>query len=88
MALAKPDPAMLARLYRGIPRLERETTEEAEHVWEVLDKVRMRGQLLGIREFARQARVDNANLAKVLSSRGQPSQVMLAKLEAALQTRP
>jgi hypothetical protein len=32
--------------------------------------------------------VDNANLAKVLSSRGQPSQVMLAKLEAALQTRP
>ena len=83
-----PTSATLAKLYRALPRLEWEASEEAEYVREVLDAVRKRCRLVGIREFARQARVDNANLAKVLSSQRQPSQVMLAKLEAALQTRP
>jgi hypothetical protein len=59
---------MLTRLYRAIPRLERVATEEAEHVQEVLDALRMRCRLIGVREFVNRAGVNGANLAKVLSS--------------------
>ena len=44
--------------------------------------------VIGVREFARRAGVDGPNLVKGLRDRRKPNQVMLAKLEAALQTRP
>jgi hypothetical protein len=81
---SRPTPLTLAKLYRAISRLEREASEEAEHVREVLDAVRGRCQLLGVREFARRARVDCANLVKVLSGRRKPSQLMLVQLQVAL----
>jgi hypothetical protein len=80
-------PVTLAKLYRAISQLEREASEEAEHVREVLDVVRRRCRLVSVREFARQAGVDGANLAKLLSGRREPSPMMLAKLEAALRIR-
>jgi len=80
----RPTPVTLTKLYRAIPRLEREASEEAGHVREVLDAVRGRCRLLGLREFARRAGVDSANLAKVLSGRREPSLLMLAKLQATL----
>ena len=83
----RPTPGTLAKLYRAIPQLEREACEEAEHIREVLDAARRRCRLVGVREFARRAGVDSANLAKVLGGRRKPSQVMLAKLEAALASR-
>lgn len=84
----RPTPATLARLYRAVSQLEREASQEAEHVREMLDAVRRRCQLLGAREFARRAGVDSANLAKVLGDRRKPSQLMLAKLQATLVQRP
>jgi transcriptional regulator with XRE-family HTH domain len=84
----KPTPATLAKLYRAVSRLERQASEEVEHVQEVLDAVRRRCRLAGVREFARRAGVDGANLAKVLSGHRKPSQAMLAKLEAALARIP
>jgi transcriptional regulator with XRE-family HTH domain len=80
----RPTPATLAKLYRAVSQLEREVSEEAVHVREVLDAIRKRCRLIGVREFARRAGVDSANLAKVLSGRREPSPMMLAKLEAAL----
>ncbi len=83
-----PTPGTLAKLYRAISRLEREASEEAEHVQEVLDAVRRHCRLVGVRKIARRAGVDSANLAKVLSGRRKPSHVMLEKLEAALARIP
>ncbi len=83
-----PTAATLAKLYRAVSRLEREASEEAEHVQEVLDAVRRSCRLLGVRQFARQAGIDGANLAHVLSGRRRPSQVMLVKLQAALARIP
>jgi transcriptional regulator with XRE-family HTH domain len=80
----RPTPATLAKLYRAVSQLEREAYEEAEHVREVLDAVRRRCQLVGVREFARRAGVDAANLVRILKGRRKPSQLMLAKLQAAL----
>jgi predicted transcriptional regulator len=80
----RPTPATLAKLYRAASQLEREASEEAEHVREVLDAVRGRCRLVGVREFARRAEVDGANLAKVLNGQLKPSRVMLAMLDAAL----
>jgi transcriptional regulator with XRE-family HTH domain len=48
----KPAPATLARLRRAITRLEREASEEAEYVREVLNAVKWHCRLIGIREFA------------------------------------
>ena len=80
----QPTRTTLSKLFQAIPRLEREATEEAEHVREVLDAVGRHCRLVGVREFARQAGVDGANLAKVLDGRREPRPMMLAKLEAAL----
>jgi transcriptional regulator with XRE-family HTH domain len=80
----RPTPATLAKLYRAISQLERVASEESEHIRKVLAAVRRRCKLIGVREFARRAGVDSANLAKVLSGRREPSPMMLAKLEAAL----
>jgi hypothetical protein len=74
--------------HRSIPRLEREALEEARHVREVLDAVRKCCWLVGVREYARQAEVDGANLAKVLNGQRKPSQVMLAKLQVMLAQIP
>jgi transcriptional regulator with XRE-family HTH domain len=79
-----PTPATLARLYRAVSQLEREASKEAEHVREVLEAVRRRCRLVGVREFARRAGIDAANLARVLQGRRKPSQLMLAQLEGAL----
>jgi transcriptional regulator with XRE-family HTH domain len=80
----RPTPATLAKLYRALPRLEQEASEEPELVREVLEGVKRRCQLIGVRRFAKRAGVDAANLAKVLSGRRRPSQAMLAKVQAAL----
>ena len=84
----RPNPATLANLYRALPLLQREALEEAELAQEVLEAVRQGCDVIGVRRFARRAGVDAANLAKILSSRRRPSRAMLAKLEAALHTRP
>jgi transcriptional regulator with XRE-family HTH domain len=84
----RPSSATLAKLYRALPLLQREALEEAELAQEVLEAVRQGCDVIGVRRFARRAGVDAANLAKILSSRRRPSRAMLAKLEAALYTRP
>jgi transcriptional regulator with XRE-family HTH domain len=84
----RPTPVTLAKLYRALPLLQREALEEAELAQEVLEAVRQGCDVIGVRRFARRAGVDAANLAKILSSRRRPSRAMLAKLEAALHTRP
>jgi len=81
-------PATLAKLYRALPRLEQDAPEEAEYVMELLTAVKGRCQLIGVRRFAKRARVDGANLAKVLSGRRRPGEVTLAKFETALHERP
>jgi predicted transcriptional regulator len=80
----EPKPATLAKLHRALSHLEREASEDGEHVREVLDVVRRRCRLVGVREFARRAGVDGANLAKIVSGRRRPSQVMLVRLQVAL----
>jgi transcriptional regulator with XRE-family HTH domain len=84
----RPTPVTLAKLYRALPLLQREALEEGELAQEVLEAVRQDCDAIGVRRFARRAGVDAANLAKILSSRRRPSRAMLAKLEAALHTRP
>lgn len=84
----RPTRTTLSKLFQAIPRLEREASEEAEHVHEVLDAVRMRCWLVGVREFARRAGVDGPNLAKVLSGRRKPSQLMIATLQVMLAQDP
>jgi hypothetical protein len=44
-----------AKLYRALPRLEREASEEVELAREVLEAVKRRCQLVGVRRFARRA---------------------------------
>jgi hypothetical protein len=74
---------MLTKLYRALPRLEREAPEEAELAQEMVEAVRRRCHLIGVRWFAKQGGVDAANLAKVLSGRRRLSETMQAKLEVA-----
>jgi transcriptional regulator with XRE-family HTH domain len=80
----RPTPATLAKLYKAVSRLETEAREQGRQVREVLEAVRTQCRRIGVRQFAKQAKVDAANLAHVLSGRRKPSQMMLAKLEAAL----
>ena len=80
----RPTPGTLAKLYRALPRLEQEASEEAESAREVLEAIKERCQAIGVRRFAKQAGVDAANLAKVLSGRRKFSETMRAKLEVAL----
>ncbi len=68
--------------------LEAADREQAEHTQKLLEAVRDRCYRTGVRLFARQANVDEANLAHVLSGRRKPSGVMLAKLETALAQDP
>ncbi len=82
----EPTSATLEKLYRTVPRMEVADREQAEHVQEVLDAVRKRCQRFGVRRFAKQAGVDAANLAHVLSGRRKLSQIMQTKLEVALRT--
>jgi hypothetical protein len=73
--------ATLAKLYRAVSRLESDAREQAGHVQEVLVAVRDQCQRTSVRQFAKQAKLDEANLAHVLSSRRKLSQVMLTRLE-------
>ncbi len=84
----RPTPATLAKLYRALPVLEREASEEAELARELLAAVKQRCHVIGVREFARRAGVDGANLTHILSGRRKPSEALLIKLEAALTQGP
>jgi transcriptional regulator with XRE-family HTH domain len=83
----RPTLATLTKLYRALSRLERVALAEAELTREVLEAVKRRCRLIGVRWLAKRAGVDAANLAKALSGRREPSRAMLAKLEAALRLR-
>jgi predicted transcriptional regulator len=80
----EPSPATLAKLHRAVPQMETSARGQAEHVQEVLEAVRKRCQRIGVREFAKRAGIDRANLTHVLSGQRQTSEAMLAKLELAL----
>jgi len=80
----RPSLATLSKLYRAAAHLEKDAREQAEYVQEVLDAVRDWCQCISIRQFAKLAEVDEANLAHVLSGRRKPSRITVAKLEAAL----
>ena len=84
--LSKHDPtsATLAKLCQAVARLEREALQEAREVQEVVDAAKKRCQEMGLRGFARQARVDAANLVSVFQNRRKPSQRMLMKVRRAL----
>jgi len=80
----KPSPSTLSKLCVAVSGLERIAREETEETRDVLAKARRHCKLKGLRRFARRAGVDPANLNRVLKGRTKPSQLMLAKLEAAL----
>ncbi len=64
--------------------LQRAEREEVEQTRSVLEEVRRRCKLEGLRSLARRAGLDPANLNRVLKGRGKPSRLMLAKLQALL----
>ncbi len=68
--------------------MEREAHKQAERVQKILDAVKDQCQRTSVRQYGKQAGVDEANLAHVLSGRRKPSQVMLAKLQATLEHEP
>jgi transcriptional regulator with XRE-family HTH domain len=79
-----PKPAVLSKLYKAVSHMEREAREQAGYVRNVLDIVRARCQYVSVRQFARQADIDAANLAHVLNGQRKPSQTMLVTLRIAL----
>ena len=79
-----PKPSTLAKLCVAVSRLHRAEREEVEQEQDVLDEVRRHCQLTSLRDFARRAGIDPANLARVLKGRSKPSRVMLVRLEATL----
>ena len=87
-ALLSANGDLASRLYlsfTGQSHAWREAREQGRLVREVLETVRDQCRRIGVRQFAKRAKVDAANLAHVLSGRRKPSQVMLAKLEKALE---
>jgi transcriptional regulator with XRE-family HTH domain len=83
-----PSAATLRRLAAALATLQRLDRDEADLTRRVLDEVRRRCQVTGLRRFARQAGVDPANLNRVLKGRSKLSQSMLAKLQALLAQSP
>lgn len=81
----RPTPATLTKLYRVIPLLEGDASEQAEYAREVLDGVRRYCQQVGVREVARQAGLDPSNLSRVLKGRRKPSQIILEKLRVLIE---
>ncbi len=79
-----PCPSVLTKLCRAASRLQRAESEEAEQIKSVLDEARRRCKLKGLRNLARRAGIDPANLNSVLKGRGEPSRLVLAKLQALL----
>jgi transcriptional regulator with XRE-family HTH domain len=79
-----PRSATLSKLYGAASCLEREAREGDARIREVLEAVRERCECSSVRQFAKQAKVDTANLTHVLSGRRKPSRVMLMKLRKAL----
>jgi hypothetical protein len=76
--------ATVPLLYSGQCPVWREAHDQAEHVREVLEVVRDRRQRTWTRQFARHVKEGEANPAHVLSDRCKASQMMLARLQAAL----
>ncbi len=79
-----PGPSTLTRLCMAVSRLQRAESEGVEQARSVLEEVRRHSRFTGLRRFAKRAGVDPANLNRVLKGRGNPSQPMLAKLQAIL----
>ena len=84
----RPSPSTVAKLGAAASRLQRAESEEAEQTERVLDEVRRHCELTGLRRFVRRARIDPANLNRVLKGRRKPSRLMLAKLQALLAEEP
>ena len=82
------NPSTLTKLCVAMSRLRRVVRDEAEQTKSVLDGVRRRCELEGLRQFARRARVDFANLNRALKGRTKPSPQMMAKLQAFLALDP
>jgi hypothetical protein len=80
----KPVPETLVKLVRAIPQLEAAYRRQVADEQAVLTAARERCQKVSLRQFARAAGVDWANLADVLSSKRKPSKVMMAKLRTLL----
>jgi transcriptional regulator with XRE-family HTH domain len=72
----------------AVSRLQRIERDEAEQTNSVLEEVRRNCQLTGLRDFARRAGIDPANLNRILKGRRKPSQLVLAKLQALLAEKP
>ena len=79
-----PHTSTLSKMCIAVSRLQSAQSEEIERTRSVLDDVRLRCRLTGLRRFARRAGVDPANLNGVLKGRTRPSLLMLAKLQALL----
>ena len=76
-----PRPATLARLHGALASLEAEDRETTEHAGEVLGRAEEACQRSGLRQTAERVGVDAANLARVLSGRRKPSELMLERLQ-------
>jgi hypothetical protein len=79
-----PSPSTLAKLCMAVSRLRRAESEEADQANIVLEEARRNCEFECLRQFARRAGVDPANLNGVLKGRRRLSQLMLAKLQVTL----
>jgi hypothetical protein len=84
----RPSPSTLTKLCMAVSCVQRAESEEVKQARSILDEVRQRCQLTGLRRFAKPAGVDLANLARVLKVERNPSTLMLAKLQATLANGP
>ena len=84
----RPSPSTLTKLCMAVSRLQRAEQEEVAQTKCLLDEVRRYCKLRGLRYFARRAGEDPANLNRVLKGRGEPSRVILVKLQALLAEEP
>lgn len=84
----RASPSTLTKLCMAASRLQRSEWEEVEQTKSVLDEVRRRCELKGLRHLARQAGIDSANLNRALKNRSRPSRMMLARLRVLLAEEP
>jgi transcriptional regulator with XRE-family HTH domain len=78
----QPSKTTLTKLYRALPRIERDAREQIDDAQDVLDTVREQSQRTSIRQLAKWADLDASNIAHVLSGRREPSRKMIARLRA------
>lgn len=62
--------------------MRRAERDEAEQTDSVLEEVRRRCKLKGLRRLARRAGIDPGNLNRALKGQVRPSRLILAKLQA------